>query len=203
MNTHVEPQRGGRGARQRILDAAVRLFYADGINATGVERLAAEASVSKRTLYQHFPSKEAVVEEYLRHIRQAIGDPIRPTADEASAPKSRILALFDAPAPGARCGVAPSTTRPSKPPAGCRRFTRSSRRTSGSTSTAWATWRQAGAANPKLWQPTRHPLRGRGRDVHVAQRPRAMGRPGRPLRHFSTTPFDGAQRVSPARGGSA
>ena len=58
--------RGGRGARQRILDAAAELFYRQGINATGVERLATESSVSKRTLYQHFPSKMAVVEEYLR-----------------------------------------------------------------------------------------------------------------------------------------
>ena len=43
----------------------VELFYREGIDATGVERLAAESSVSKRTLYQHFPSKTAVVEEYL------------------------------------------------------------------------------------------------------------------------------------------
>ena len=35
---------GGRGARQRILAAAMNLFYRDGINATGVERLATEAA---------------------------------------------------------------------------------------------------------------------------------------------------------------
>ncbi len=63
---NVVPTKGGRGARQRILQTAAELFYRDGINATGVERLAAESSVSKRTLYQHFPSKTAVVEEYLR-----------------------------------------------------------------------------------------------------------------------------------------
>ena len=101
MNTHVEPHRGGRGARQRILDAAVKLFYADGINATGVERLASEASVSKRTLYQHFPSKEAVVEEYLRHIRAGVGDPVQPdSAASKRSPKSRILALFEVPPGG-------------------------------------------------------------------------------------------------------
>ncbi|TQR86760.1 TetR/AcrR family transcriptional regulator [Mycobacterium hodleri] len=101
MNTHVEPQRGGRGARQRILDAAVKLFYVDGINATGVERLATEASVSKRTLYQHFPSKEAVVEEYLRHIREGIGDPVQPdSAASKRSPRSRILALFEVPPGG-------------------------------------------------------------------------------------------------------
>jgi AcrR family transcriptional regulator len=104
MNTQREAQtsaRGGRGARRRILDTATELFYHDGINATGVERLASEASVSKRTLYQHFPSKTAVVEEYLRAIQQGVGDPIqpRPDADEKE-PRARILALFDSPPAG-------------------------------------------------------------------------------------------------------
>lgn len=95
------PARGGRGARQRIIDAAVRLFYREGINATGVERLADEASVSKRTLYQHFPSKAAVVEEYLRYLRSGIGDPISPDlAATDRSPRSRILGLFDAPPTG-------------------------------------------------------------------------------------------------------
>lgn len=101
MTTQAGPQRGGRGARQRIIDAAVKLFYQEGINATGVERLAAEASVSKRTLYQHFPSKTAVVEEYLRHIQRTVGDPAHPSATAPRrSPRSRILASFDTP-PGA------------------------------------------------------------------------------------------------------
>ena len=92
---------GGRGARQRIVAAATRLFYQEGINATGVERLAAEASVSKRTLYQHFSSKSAVVEEYLRSVREGIGDPIHPNSTAVKrSPRTRILALFDAPPAG-------------------------------------------------------------------------------------------------------
>lgn len=91
---------GGRGARQRILAAAVKLFYRDGINATGVERLATEATVSKRTLYQHFPSKEAVVEEYLRVIQQHVGDPLQPRPEDLRrTPRARILALFETPSP--------------------------------------------------------------------------------------------------------
>lgn len=96
-------RRGGRGARQRILDAAARLFYHEGINATGVERLASEASVSKRTLYQHFPSKSAVVEEYLRNFREGVGDPIHPGPDAAATdPRTRIMALFETPPSGGR-----------------------------------------------------------------------------------------------------
>lgn len=50
----------------RILDAAARSFYRDGIWATGVDALAAEAGVSKRTLYNHFGSKDSVIAAYLR-----------------------------------------------------------------------------------------------------------------------------------------
>lgn len=90
--------RGGRGARQRILEAATELFYREGINATGVERLVSEASVSKRTLYQHFPSKVAVVEEYLRTIQRGVGDPIQPGPDaENRTPRARLLSLFVSP----------------------------------------------------------------------------------------------------------
>ena len=89
---------GGRGARRRILDAAAELFYREGINATGVERLASRASVSKRTLYQHFPSKTAVIEAYLSRIHQDVGDPIKlePDATNKTA-RARLAALFDTP----------------------------------------------------------------------------------------------------------
>jgi AcrR family transcriptional regulator len=91
---HTE-KTGGRGARQRILDTAAELFYREGINATGVERLAAESSVSKRTLYQHFPSKTAVVEEYLRSLEQRVPGPTQAAAD--TTPRERLLAVFQVP----------------------------------------------------------------------------------------------------------
>jgi len=90
----VASTKGGRGARQRILDTAAELFYRDGINATGVEKLAAEASVSKRTLYQHFPSKTAVVEEYLRGMEQRAVDTVM-HSDAQQTPRARMLAAFD------------------------------------------------------------------------------------------------------------
>jgi AcrR family transcriptional regulator len=95
MSKQAVANKGGRGARQRILDTAAELFYRDGINATGVERLAAESSVSKRTLYQHFPSKTAVVEEYLRGIEQRASRLSTGTSDQT--PRQRLLAVFDTP----------------------------------------------------------------------------------------------------------
>src|SRR5581483_5956501 len=94
MSKQQAPTKGGRGARQRILDAAAELFYREGINATGVERLAAESSVSKRTLYQHFPSKTAVVEEYLRSIEPHVANLLH---DADQTPRQRMLTVFDAP----------------------------------------------------------------------------------------------------------
>ncbi|MFI6954527.1 TetR/AcrR family transcriptional regulator [Nocardia sp. NPDC050408] len=97
-DTQEPTRRGGRGARQRILKAAAELFYTEGINTTGVELIATRASVSKRTLYQHFPSKTALVEEYLRMLRQAAGNLTdEPSADSDSNPRALLLALFDTP----------------------------------------------------------------------------------------------------------
>jgi AcrR family transcriptional regulator len=95
-NTHEPTRRGGRGARERILNAASELFYCEGINATGVGLIASKASVSKRTLYQHFPSKAALVEEYLCQLRQEAGGGAG-RSPEATGPtaRARLLALFE------------------------------------------------------------------------------------------------------------
>jgi len=50
---------------ERILAAASKLFYTRGIRAVGVDAVAAEAGVSKRTLYSHYKSKDALIAAYL------------------------------------------------------------------------------------------------------------------------------------------
>jgi AcrR family transcriptional regulator len=52
--------------REHILKVADRLFYEQGIRGIGVNAIAAEAGISKKTLYQHFPSKDELVVAYLR-----------------------------------------------------------------------------------------------------------------------------------------
>jgi AcrR family transcriptional regulator len=58
-------------ARQRIVEAALRLFYGEGIRATGIDRIIAEAKVAKMSFYHHFPSKSDLVCAFLeeRHRR--------------------------------------------------------------------------------------------------------------------------------------
>ncbi|MYV53759.1 TetR/AcrR family transcriptional regulator [Streptomyces sp. SID3212] len=96
----LAPRRGGRGARERILWAANKLFYEEGINATGMERLTEVAHVSRRTFYQHFPSKNALVDEYLRQLEEETppGEHVLNRSDLT--PRERLLGLFAAPPAG-------------------------------------------------------------------------------------------------------
>ena len=52
--------------KARILETADRLFYLRGIRAVGVDTIAAEIGISKRTLYNHFPSKDELIAAYLQ-----------------------------------------------------------------------------------------------------------------------------------------
>ncbi|MBX9926459.1 MAG: TetR/AcrR family transcriptional regulator [Hyphomicrobiaceae bacterium] len=58
-------------ARERIVETAMRLFYRDGLRATGIDRLIAESGVAKMSFYRHFPSKADLVCAFLeeRHKR--------------------------------------------------------------------------------------------------------------------------------------
>ena len=58
-------------ARERILLTAHDLFYSDGVRATGIDKVIAEARVTKVTFYRHFPSKNDLIRAYLdyRHER--------------------------------------------------------------------------------------------------------------------------------------
>jgi AcrR family transcriptional regulator len=84
----------GRGARARILQAAVVLFGDRGINATGVAELAAGAQVSKRTLYQHFAGKDELIVAYLRDAAASGPEAVLERADLT--PRARLLELFTA-----------------------------------------------------------------------------------------------------------
>ena len=53
-------------ARERLLVAASQLFYAEGINSVGIERIIKEGRVTLATFYRHFPSKVDLVVAYLR-----------------------------------------------------------------------------------------------------------------------------------------
>src|SRR5258706_3688072 len=74
--------------KERILETADRLFYLQGIRAIGVDTIAAEVGISKRTLYNHFPSKDALISAYLGRRFVTPGASDKPPAEQ-------ILGTFD------------------------------------------------------------------------------------------------------------
>ncbi|MFK0175018.1 TetR/AcrR family transcriptional regulator [Streptomyces xanthochromogenes] len=87
-------QRRGRGGRERILAAAGVLFAAQGINATGMEQIAEEAPVSKRTLYAHFRTKNDLVIAYLQGLALSGATLEGVLTREDIPPRDRIRELF-------------------------------------------------------------------------------------------------------------
>ncbi len=77
-----------RSMKERILEAADRLFYLEGIRAIGVDTISAEIGISKRTLYNHFPSKDALISAYLQRRF------VQPKLSEKP-PVEQILGTFD------------------------------------------------------------------------------------------------------------
>lgn len=83
-------------ARERLLVAAERLFYEEGIRAVGVERILSESGVGRASFYRHFPSKDDLVVEVLHrrdaHWRTWLADKVA----ASSLPTEELsLALFD------------------------------------------------------------------------------------------------------------
>ncbi|MFG3556858.1 TetR/AcrR family transcriptional regulator [Micromonospora sp. NPDC047557] len=68
--TRDEPDARPSEARLRLLRTAIRIFYAEGIHSVGVDRIIAEAKVTRATFYRHFPSKDDLILAYLREVHQ-------------------------------------------------------------------------------------------------------------------------------------
>ncbi|MEW2548952.1 TetR/AcrR family transcriptional regulator [Streptomyces sp. NPDC047002] len=92
--TTPKPRR--RPGLERVLATADRLFYEKGLHATGVDLIAAEAGVSKATMYTYFRTKDDLVAQYLRGRSEAwqahVTEQLRA---RGGAPDERILRVFD------------------------------------------------------------------------------------------------------------
>lgn len=82
--------------REHVLDVAERLFYWDGIRATGVDTIAREAGVAPTTLYRLFASKDELVAAYVDRYAAGYRQWIETlTADPKMSVRERILAYID------------------------------------------------------------------------------------------------------------
>ncbi|MDF3140849.1 MULTISPECIES: TetR/AcrR family transcriptional regulator [unclassified Streptomyces] len=87
--------------RERLVRAASRLFYYEGVRAIGVERLIAEAGVTKATFYRHFAAKDDLVVAYLLTKDAYYKEVAEPLA-AAHPPAEAIDLIFEAIAEHAR-----------------------------------------------------------------------------------------------------
>ncbi|PNH82229.1 TetR/AcrR family transcriptional regulator [Arthrobacter sp. AFG20] len=85
-----------RPARASLLDAAARLFYSDGVAATGIDAITAAAGVAKKSLYNNFASKADLVAAYLAARHEEWLGLYRARVAVAATPQERVLAVFDA-----------------------------------------------------------------------------------------------------------
>jgi len=101
MSAQPAPSRLTDRKRAAILEAAVAEFRQSGYETTSMDRIAASAGVSKRTVYNHFPSKEALFAQILEQLWQSSVDgldlayradrPLRPQLLELLQQKLRLL----------------------------------------------------------------------------------------------------------------
>ncbi|GAB2725151.1 TetR/AcrR family transcriptional regulator [Kitasatospora kifunensis] len=79
--------------RERILAAAMRLFYAQGVRGVGIDQLIRESAVANATFYRHFPSKDEVVLAYVREHDRVFREAAAAAAAGRS-PHDAVAALF-------------------------------------------------------------------------------------------------------------
>jgi AcrR family transcriptional regulator len=93
----VGERRGERAsARERLLDAASQLFYDEGVQSVGVDRVIERAGVAKATLYTVFGNKDGLVRAYLTAHDEGIRERMaRELATRYTTPRERLLGVFD------------------------------------------------------------------------------------------------------------
>jgi AcrR family transcriptional regulator len=85
-----------RSARDRLLDAANELFYGEGTQTVGIDRIIERAGVAKASLYNTFGSKEELVRAYLESRHAGTTQRLNAAVDAHTDPVERLLAVFDA-----------------------------------------------------------------------------------------------------------
>src|SRR5215467_14526854 len=84
-----------RSARDRLLAAAEELFYGEGINTVGIDRIIERAGVAKASLYDCFGSKEELIRSYLSARHEARRERITRGLERFATPRDRLLGVFD------------------------------------------------------------------------------------------------------------
>ena len=80
-------------ARARLLTSASRLFYTEGLHSVGIDRVIADAGVTRATLYRHFPSKDDLLVAYLTGADKAIRAQVETARADGGPPEDVVRAV--------------------------------------------------------------------------------------------------------------
>ncbi|MCW2757320.1 MAG: TetR/AcrR family transcriptional regulator [Nocardioidaceae bacterium] len=83
-------------ARDRLLAAADELFYAEGVQTVGIDRIIEHAGVAKASLYNTFGSKDELVRAYLGGRHERTKARLAKAIAKHDDPREQLLAIFDA-----------------------------------------------------------------------------------------------------------
>jgi AcrR family transcriptional regulator len=89
------PTASRTSARTRLLAAADELFYENGINLVGIDRVIEHAGVAKASLYDCFGSKEELIRAYLKGRADKRQARISERLASLGTPREKILGVFD------------------------------------------------------------------------------------------------------------
>lgn len=82
--------------RQVLVDTALRLFYQHGIHAIGINQVLEESGVAKQTLYNHFESKDSLVEAAVEHRDKLFFNWLESRMNRRPAGREALMEMFDA-----------------------------------------------------------------------------------------------------------
>ena len=90
----VLPRSRRPSPRERLLKAADELFYAEGINSVGIDRVIERADVARASLYSTFGSKDELIRGYLKRRMEISKERLRAAADAHADPREALLSVF-------------------------------------------------------------------------------------------------------------
>lgn len=94
MRTHPS-EAADPGTADKVLAAAARLFYANGVRAVGVEWIVAESGVAKTSLYRHFETKDALVAAFLEREDKEFWQQWQEVAGTGGDPRQELMRLME------------------------------------------------------------------------------------------------------------
>lgn len=88
-------ERKKKETRQKIVTVAMELFERQGFHNTTMEQIAIDTDIARKTLYNHFPVKEAIVDEYVRGLSKGLAKATFETLQNLPDTRSRLLVALD------------------------------------------------------------------------------------------------------------